>query len=129
MILHLTIHSLAVDLLLAFVRMCLLSGSLVDFLLSFVRIGGGSTRIAAAQSEDNLLGDASARNAGAAAVKKLSVEPARIHLVSTANATPAHTVVVIVAALAWATTALIVKENAAQSLLLFIGKAHSTTHF
>jgi hypothetical protein len=70
--------------------------------LLFKWIHSCSSRIAAANGEDQLFGNAAAWYASTAAVEKVSWDPARINLVSAANASPTHGIVIIIAALEWA---------------------------
>lgn len=88
----------------------------INFLLSLERISRGSTRIAAAKGKNELLRDAAARNTGAAAMKELSGNKARINLIGAADAAPAHAVIIIVTALNRAATTLIMDKNAASHL-------------
>ena len=111
------------------VSFLLLFNGRINFLLSLERIRSCATRIAAAESHDDVLRDTSAWDAKAAKVKTVSRDPARVDLVGAADAAPAHCVVVIVATLDGAASALVMNENAANHLLLFVGVTHSAAHF
>ena len=74
------------------------------------------SRVAAADGEDSFFGDAAARNTGAKEVGKLTREPARIDLALAADATPAHTIVIVVTALNGTSSALVVEQDASEPL-------------
>jgi hypothetical protein len=70
--------------------------------LLFIWIHGSSSGIAAANGEDQLFGNAPTWDTSTAAVEKVSWYPARINLITAANASPTHSIVIIIAALEWA---------------------------
>jgi len=72
--------------------------------------------VAAAHRLDEILGDASARNARTAKLQSLPREEARVDLVPAAYAAPAHAIVVVKEALYGAHSALIVKQDASKKL-------------
>jgi len=74
------------------------------------------SRVAAANGKDRFLGDAATGNASADEVSKLTREPARIDLALATDATPAHTIVIVVTALNGASSALVVEQNASEPL-------------
>lgn len=80
------------------------------------RVSGFFAGVAAKDGKACLLGNATAWNACADQVNKLSRNEARIDLELAAHATPAHSIIVIVAALNGGTTALIVEQDARRFL-------------
>eukprot|EP00598_Pedospumella_elongata_P008940 CAMPEP_0184987118 /NCGR_PEP_ID=MMETSP1098-20130426/19164_1 /TAXON_ID=89044 /ORGANISM="Spumella elongata, Strain CCAP 955/1" /LENGTH=112 /DNA_ID=CAMNT_0027511555 /DNA_START=109 /DNA_END=444 /DNA_ORIENTATION=- len=86
------------------------------------------SRVAAAESEDGLLRDASARNTEAHGMGQLTREEARVDLALAADTTPAHSIIIIITALDRASSALIVEKDASKFLLLFVFCAAQANH-
>lgn len=89
---------------------------LFDVLLLLEGVPCGATWVATANEENRLLGDATARNAGAAQVRDVAGNPAGVELVVAADASPAKVIVIIVTALHGQTAALQMKQDASQFL-------------
>eukprot|EP00428_Durinskia_dybowskii_P064945 CAMPEP_0170386224 /NCGR_PEP_ID=MMETSP0117_2-20130122/16921_1 /TAXON_ID=400756 /ORGANISM="Durinskia baltica, Strain CSIRO CS-38" /LENGTH=121 /DNA_ID=CAMNT_0010642033 /DNA_START=106 /DNA_END=471 /DNA_ORIENTATION=- len=95
-------------------------------LSGLVGLGGVSSllsRVAAEDGEASLSGDASARQAVAHHMSNCARNEARVNLAFTAYTSPAHSIVIIIAALHWASTTLVMEQNASNFLLLFVFSA------
>ncbi|KAJ1427718.1 hypothetical protein B484DRAFT_450192 [Ochromonadaceae sp. CCMP2298] len=94
-------------------------GLVFGFHGSLVHLGGVRgllSGVAAANGEDKLLGNAAAGDELAAAHRQHAGAPAGIDLHLADHAAPAHTIVIVIAALHGAQAALVVHENARDHL-------------